>query len=68
MDEETFYAEVVEWLEERGHSQVEIEKILQRIRSYEQETQTDSLMESYGQGGVTLATIIAEALGETEEE
>ena len=66
MDEDTFYAEVVEWLKERGHAQPEIERILERIRRYERETQTDSLMESYGKGGMTLAAIIAEALSEAK--
>jgi len=67
VDEETFYAEVVEWLKAKGHTQPEIEKILEGIRRYEQETQTDSLMESYGKGGMTLAAIIEEALGKAKE-
>ena len=68
VDEDTFYAEVIEWLKERGHAQPEIERILERIRRYERETQTDSLMESYGKGGMTLSAIIAEALGEAEKQ
>jgi hypothetical protein len=64
VDDKAFYQEIVDWLKDRGHSDHEIDKILDRVRQYEKETQVDSLMDSYASGGLTLAEIIEEALRE----
>jgi hypothetical protein len=64
MDAKQDYAILTGWLEERGHSQAEIEKILERVRGYEAEMQLDSLMDSIGKGSLSLERLIQEALGE----
>jgi hypothetical protein len=46
-----------------GHSADEIEKILARVRAYEDQIQHDSIMDSIGDGSLDLAAIIKEALG-----
>jgi hypothetical protein len=58
------YDELVEYLRAEGHSQREIDKILERVAQYERETQLDSLMDSIGNGSLDLPALIKEALGE----
>ena len=60
------YAELIEYLRAEGHSNVEIEKILVRVRQYEVQTQRDSIMDSIGNGTLDLAALIKEALGEQD--
>jgi hypothetical protein len=64
MAQEHEYDELVEYLRSEGHTGLEIEKILARVREYERETQLDSIMDSIGSGSLDLAGLIKEALGE----
>ena len=66
MDDGLEYAELIEYLRTEGHSDAEIEKILDRVRKYERETQLDSIMDSIGNGSLDLAGLIKEALGEAD--
>jgi hypothetical protein len=66
MAENQEYEELIAYLRNEGHSEVEIDKIMVRVRQYEFETQHDSVMDSIGAGTFDLATIIKEALGEAE--
>lgn len=60
------YEELTEYLRGLGQSDAEIELILDRVRQYELETQTDSIMDSIGNGTFDIAAIIKQALGEKE--
>ena len=58
------YGELIKMLEGRGHSPEEIEKILNKIKKYDEETQFDSVMDSIGAGRLSLNALIKEALEE----
>jgi hypothetical protein len=58
------YNEVTELLQELGHSDFEIQKIMARLRRYEKEMQLDSIMDSIGQDGFDLDALIQEAIQE----
>ena len=57
------YEQLAEWLKrEKGHNDLEIEKILLHLRHYEEHTQLNSVMDSIGSGSLNLVAIINEAL------
>jgi hypothetical protein len=58
------YNEVTELLQEMGHTDFEIQKIMARLRRYEKEMQLDSIMDSIGQDGFDLDALIKEAMEE----
>ena len=62
------YSGVSEWLRGLGHSDEEIGKILENMRRYEEQIQTDSVMDSIAAGTFDIAKIIDEALGRTDSE
>lgn len=49
-------------LQEMGHSDEEIRKILLRVAEYDRDTAHDSIMDSIGSGEIDLAALIKEAL------
>jgi hypothetical protein len=55
-------AEIFQFLAARGHSDIEVQKIMLRIKHYENNMQIASVMDSIGDGTLNLAGIIAEAL------
>ena len=63
MAESSSHQAVVEWLQRKGHSQEEIEKIMKRLRQYDRETNVDSVMDSIAAGTFNLQKIVDEALG-----
>lgn len=52
--------ELTAWLQSRGHSQAEIDYILDRLRRYDELTTVDSLMDAIDQGEVDLDAIVQE--------
>jgi len=54
--------ELVQWLNDRGLSQAEVEKVLEHIRSYDRQTQVDSIMDSIAEGTFNLQAIVDQAL------
>ena len=56
------FTELIELLKKRVHSPEEIEKIVQRVRRYDEETQFDSVMDSIGAGRLNLDALIKQAL------
>ncbi len=56
------YSELTKLLRSKGHSEVEIAQILNRVRQYDKETETDSVMDSISAGRMDLMAIIQEAL------
>ena len=63
-DQNERYPGLTGWLRQRGHSDEEIDKILVHVRRYEEQIQTDSVMDSIAAGRFDIAKIIDEALGE----
>lgn len=59
------YAQLAEWLKvEKGHSDLEVEKIMLKLQHYEEHTQINSVMDSIGSGALDLTSIINEALAD----
>lgn len=56
------YSELTKLLRGKGHSEVEIAQILNRVRQYDKEMETDSVMDSIAAGRMDLMAIIREAL------
>ncbi len=54
---------LVAWLQQKGHSPEEIDKILERLSQYDREMNVDSVMDSIAHGSFDLQSIIDEALG-----
>lgn len=59
------YAQLTKLLRSKGHSEVEIARILDRVRQYDKEMEVDSVMDSIAAGRMDLMTIIQEALKES---
>ncbi|MBI1314343.1 hypothetical protein GC176_23860 [bacterium] len=57
------YIQLADFLRERGHTELEVEKIIAHVREYEAETQLYSVMDSIADGHLNLTNIISEALG-----
>ena len=63
------YEQLAEWLKtERGHTDLEVEKIMLRLRHYEEHTQLNSVMDSIGSGSLDLTSLINEALAHPDED
>ena len=62
MEPQETYSELRKMLQQQGHTAEDIDKIVERVRRYEQETQFDSIMESIGSGRLNLDSLIKEAL------
>ena len=52
------------YLQEQGHSESEIQKILQKVEQYDKNMAADSVFDSFERGLLDLQTVIDEALGE----
>ena len=62
------FEQIAEWLKtEKGHSDLEIEKIILHLRHYEENTKLNSVMDSIGSGSLNLTAIIAQALSDDDE-
>ena len=58
------YPQLTRLLRSKGHSEMEIAKILNRVRQYDKEMEVDSVMDSIAAGRMDLMGIINEALKE----
>lgn len=58
------YSQLTRLLRSKGHSEMEIAKILNRVRQYDKEMEVDSVMDSIAAGRMDLMGIIDEALKE----
>lgn len=62
------FEQIAEWLKtEKGHSDLEIEKIILHLRHYEENTKLNSVMDSIGSGSLNLTAIIEQALSKDDE-
>ncbi len=58
------YSLLIEWLKQRGQTEEEIERILAKVRQYDEQTMHDSVMDSIGSGRMTLEALVQQALEE----
>lgn len=56
------YSQLTKLLQNKGHSEEEIARILDRVRQYDKEMEVDSVMDSIAAGRMDLMSIINEAL------
>jgi hypothetical protein len=56
------YVQLADFLREKGHTEPEVEKILAKVKLYEDKTSMYSIMDSIGAGSLNLGKIIDEAL------
>ncbi len=63
-DETSEYSLLIELLRKKGHSEMEIAKILNSVRRYDKDMEVDSVMDSIAAGRMDLMSIIDEALKE----
>ncbi|QDT69015.1 hypothetical protein MalM25_19410 [Planctomycetes bacterium MalM25] len=61
---ETRHAQLVAWLQDQGHGEAQIEKILAKVSEYDKRTVHESVFDSIDSGAFDLGTIIQEALEE----
>ena len=62
MSHETRHAQLIAWLENQGHSEADIEKILVKVAEYDAKTVHESVFDSIEDGGFNIQKIIEEAL------
>ena len=62
--DDTRHQQLVTWLREQGHTPAEIDKIVAKVREYDQRTVHESVFDSIERGSFDLKKIIREALGE----
>ena len=56
------HAELVAWLQERGHSPEEVAKILAKVAEYDAQTVNESIFDSISSGDFDIAGLIEDAL------
>jgi len=61
------YPEVTAYLRELGHTDLEVNEILERVRQYETETKVDSVINSIESGSFDITAAIHDALAEMDE-
>ena len=66
-DDNDEYVQLADFLSEQGHTQIQIEKIIARVRKYEEDTKLYSVMDSIGSGHLDLSSLIKEALADETE-
>lgn len=59
--------EIIDWLEQRGHSPSEIEQIMQRLDEYDAGAVRASIFDSVDAGQFDIEAIIREAVASEEE-
>ena len=66
MAEPNRQAELIAWLQSQGYFQHEIDKILQKVAEYDEQTVHESVFDSIDSGALDLAAIVKEALEQEE--
>ena len=57
------HSQVVQWLTEQGHTDDQIDHILQKLRVYDEQTLHESIFDSIESGTIDIAAIVNEVLG-----
>ncbi|MEO0532194.1 MAG: hypothetical protein AAF266_16735 [Planctomycetota bacterium] len=58
------HAQLIAWLEDRGHTSDEIDRILAKVKEYDERTVHESVFDSIESGAFDLAKVIDEALSD----
>ena len=66
MTHETRHAQLIAWLENQGHSEYEIERILAKVHEYDEKTVHESIFDSIDSGAFDIQRIVDEALKEED--
>ncbi|MEM9353565.1 MAG: hypothetical protein AAGA92_11175 [Planctomycetota bacterium] len=61
-------SDLVRWLREQGHGEAEVERIMEKVKEYDEKTVRESVFDSLESGSFDIAKIIDEALGQDEPE
>lgn len=61
------HAQLITWLEDRGHSTEEIERILAKVEDYDARTVHESVFDSIQSGAFDLGSLIKEALDSPDD-
>ena len=61
-DQSRGQSELINWLQERGHSPEEVAKILAKVAQYDARTVNESIFDSISSGDFDIAGLIEEAL------
>lgn len=64
MSDETRHAQLIAWLQDRGHDNAQIARILSKVAEYDARTVHESVFDSIESGQFDLSKIIDEALEE----
>ena len=59
-------AQLIAWLEEQGHTAVEIEKIMVKVAEYDAQTVRESIFDSISSGTIDIEKFVREALEHEE--
>ena len=66
MSHETRHAQLIAWLENQGHTEQEIERILAKVTEYDAQTVHESIFDSIDSGAFDIHRLIEEALKDGE--
>lgn len=67
MAEETRHAQLIAWLQDQGHGEEQIQRILAKVAEYDERTVHESVFDSIETGAFDLSKIIEEALADNDE-
>lgn len=67
MADETRHAQLIAWLQDQGHSEEQIQRILAKVAEYDERTIHESVFDSIESGAFDLSKIIEEALADDGE-
>lgn len=62
------HAQLIAWLEDRGHTSDEIDRILTKVKEYDERTVHESVFDSIESGAFDLGRLIDEALSDDDSE
>jgi hypothetical protein len=68
MSHETRHAQLVAWLENQGHSEQEIERILAKVAEYDAQTVHEAIFGSIDSGAFNIHQVIEEALKQGDDQ
>lgn len=59
-------AQLIAWLEDQGHTEAEIDKILAKVAEYDDRTVHEAIFDSIDSGNLNLAKLVKDALAKED--
>lgn len=59
-------AQLIAWLEDQGHTEAEIDKILAKVAEYDDRTVHEAIFDSIDSGNINLAKLVKDALAKED--